>query len=140
MKKSLKWALLLGVGIVLASCQKQSVNFSKSDLYGTWQETGKEAFVRFLTAEQDTIDGEYLYGYEWDQGEDVRPEDLLYHGNGWFKWKLVEAELNEIHLMDNNGAPIPKIYTISKLTADELVYKDEVKREHSFNKVVLKED
>ena len=136
MKNYLKWTLLFGVGLVLASCQKQSVSFSKTDLYGTWQETGTEAFVCFLNAEQDTIDGEYLFGYEWDEGEDVKPEDLKYHGNGWFKWKLVEAELNELHLMDNEGAPIPKIYTISKLTSSEMVYQDNVKREHSFNKVV----
>lgn len=138
MKKSLKWALLFGVGMVLASCQ-QSVSFSKSDLYGTWLEAGTQAYVRFLSAEQDTIDGEYLYGYEWDLNEDVHPEDLVRHGNGWFKWKLVEAELKELHLMDNDGAPIPKIYTVTKLTSSELVYKDNVNREHSFSKVVFKE-
>ena len=134
MKKSLKWTLLLGVIIALASCQQQSVNFSESDLYGTWQEDGTEAYVRFLTAAEDTIDGEYKFGYEWD----VKPEDLIYHGNGWFKWKLVEAELTELHLMDNQGAPIPKIYTVSKLTSTEMLLKDNYKREHSFNKVVLK--
>lgn len=138
MKKSLKWTLLLGVIIALASCQQQSVNFSESDLYGTWQEDGTEAYVRFLTAAEDTIDGEYKFGYEWDLNEDVKPEDLMYHGNGWFKWKLVEAELTELHLMDNQGAPIPKIYTVSKLTSTEMLLKDNYKREHSFNKVVLK--
>ena len=136
MKKSLKWTLLAGVVIALASCQ-QPVNFSESNLYGTWQEDGTQAFVRFLTAAEDTIDGEYKVGYEWDLGEDdVKPEDLLYHGNGWFKWKLVEAELTELHLMDNQGAPIPKIYTVSKLTDTEMLLKDSYKREHSFNKVV----
>ena len=129
--------------MVLASCQQTVDNFQKSDLYGTWQAVGTQEYVCFLSAEKDTIDGDYLYGYEWDEADETEESDMWnpssYHGNGWFKWKLVEAELKELHLMDNDGAPIPKIYTVTKLTSSELVYKDNVNREHSFSKVVFKE-
>lgn len=112
-------------------------SFSEGDLIGTWQEKGKEAFVCF-TSEQDKKDTEYKYGYEWNEAEDVFPEDLVKYGNGWFKWKLVKAELTEIHLMDNGGADIPKIYTVTKLTDTDLEYQDDFKVKHTLQKVVSK--
>lgn len=141
MKKSLKWALLFGVGMVLASCQQTVDNFQKSDLYGTWQAVGTQEYVCFLSAEKDTIDGDYLYGYEWDEADETEESDMWnpssYHGNGWFKWMLQQAELTEIILMSNKGAEFKEIYTVNVLNSTELKYTDKYKRQHSFNKVVL---
>lgn len=63
--------------------------------------------------------------------------DLTPYGNGWFKYKLVKSDLTEIHLMDNGGADIPKVYQVVKLTAGELEYRDEYKNTHRFEKLLI---
>jgi hypothetical protein len=89
--------------------------------------------VRF-TSEQDET-GEYKYGREWDS-EDRSESELLPYGNGWFKYKLKKSDLTEIHLMDNGGALVPKIYVVTKLTAGDLEYKDNFGTTHIFEKVL----
>jgi hypothetical protein len=138
MKKSFIFLALGAVMVAFSACSlfgNKEVSFSESDLIGTWQENGTEAFVRFLT---EKADSDYKYGYEWNEAEDVFPEDLVKYGNGWFKWKLVKADLTEIHLMDNGGAEIPKIYTVTRLTDTDLEYKDDFGVKHAFSKVVSK--
>ena len=138
MRKSiLRIALVAMVGAVVASCSLGTEpTFQESDLLGLWQEDGKEAFVRF-TADKDST-GVYKYGCEWNEGEGVSESDLTKYGNGWFKWKLVKADLTEIHLMENGGADIPKVYTVRKLTDTELLYEDDFKNVHSFQKMAGK--
>ena len=138
MKKSFIFLALGAVMVAFSACSlfgNKEVSFSESDLIGTWQENGTEAFVRFLT---EKADSEYKYGYEWNEAEDIFPEDLVKYGNGWFKWKLVKADLTEIHLMDNSGAEIPKVYTVTQLTDTDLEYKDDFGVKHAFSKVVSK--
>ena len=140
MKKSiLRIALVAMVGAVVASCGMEPT-FQENDLLGLWKEDDTEAFVRF-TSEKDST-GVYKFGYEWDEGDGVFESDRTNidskYGNGWFKWKLVKADLTEIHLMENGGAELPKVYTVSKLTDTELQYKDDFKVTHSFQKVVRK--
>lgn len=122
----------------MTSCfgSSEEPTFIENDLLGLWQEKGTEAYVRF-TSEQDET-GEYKYGREWDESEDIFESDLLPYGNGWFKYKLVQSDLTEIHLMDNGGAEVPKIYVVTKLTDTELQYKDNFGTTHSFDKVVEK--
>ena len=122
----------------MTSCfgSSEEPTFVENDLLGLWQETGTEAYVRFTSEKDDT--GEYKYGREWDESEDIFESDLLPYGNGWFKYKLVQSDLTEIHLMDNGGAEIPKIYVVTKLTDTELQYKDNFGTTHSFDKVVEK--
>ena len=138
MRKSiLRIALVAMVGAVVASCSLGTEpTFQENDLLGLWQEDGTEAFVRFSSEKDST--GVYKYGCEWNEGEGVFESDLTMYGNGWFKWKLVKADLTEIHLMENGGADIPKVYTVIKLTDTELQYKDDFKNVHSFQKVVGK--
>ena len=138
MRKSiLRIALVAMVGALVASCSLGTEpTFQENDLLGLWQEDGKGAFVRF-TADKDST-GVYKYGCEWNEGEGVFESDLTKYGNGWFKWKLVKADLTEIHLMENGGADIPKVYTVRKLTDTELLYEDDFKNVHSFQKVVGK--
>ena len=138
MRKSiLRIALVAMVGAVVASCSLGTEpTFQENDLLGLWQEDGKGAFVRF-TADKDST-GVYKYGCEWNEGEGVFESDLTMYGNGWFKWKLVKADLTEIHLMENGGADIPKVYTVRKLTDTELLYEDDFKNVHSFQKMAGK--
>lgn len=137
-QRSLVVGFLVVVAIAMTSCFGPSNEpyFVEADLLGLWQETGTEAYVRF-TAEQDET-GEYKYGCEWDESEDIFESDLQPYGNGWFKYKLVKSDLTEIYLMDNGGAEIPKIYVVTKLTDTALQYKDDFGTTHSFDKVVEK--
>ena len=107
----------------------------EADLLGLWQEQNTEVFVRFTNEADDS--GEYHYGREWDESEDIFENDLQPYGNGWFKYKLVKTDLTEIHLMDNGGADIPKVYQVLKLTAGELQYKDDYGKTHTLDKVVV---
>lgn len=124
--------------IAMTSCfgsnPPEVIKFKEADLLGLWQETGTEAYVRF-TSEKDE-EGEYKYGREWNESEDIFESDLLPYGNGWFKYKLVQSDLTEIHLMDNGGAEVPKVYVVTKLTAGDLEYKDDFGTTHVFEKVI----
>ena len=142
MRKSiLRIALVAMVGAVVASCSLGTEpTFQENDLLGLWKEDDTEAFVRF-TSEKDST-GVYKFGYEWDEGDGVFESDRTNidskYGNGWFKWQLVKADLTEIHLMEYGGAELPKVYTVRKLTDTELLYEDDFKNVHSFQKMAGK--
>lgn len=131
---------LMAIALCLTGCFDfgggAEETFKESDLYGLWQEDGTEHYVRFLTATQDPMEGVYHFGKEWNEDERVYEDRLVYHGNGWFKWQLVQSDLTEIHLMDNGGADIPKVYVVTQLNSTTLVYQDTYKKSHSFSKVV----
>ena len=124
------------VAIAMTSCfgpnPPEVIEFKEADLLGLWQEQNTQAYVRF-TSEQDDK-GEYKYGRQWNESEDIYEEDLKPYGNGWFKYKLVKNDLTEIHLMDNGGADIPKVYVVEKLTEYELKYKDDLGKTHHYYK------
>ena len=129
------------MGAVVASCSLGTEpTFQENDLLGLWKEDDTEAFVRF-TSEKDST-GVYKFGYEWDEGDGVFESDRTNidskYGNGWFKWQLVKADLTEIHLMEYGGAELPKVYTVRKLTDTELLYEDDFKNVHSFQKMAGK--
>lgn len=133
-KRTILFGVLAIVAMVMISCQSDKPTFQEADLLGLWQENGQEAFVRF-TAEKDST-GEYKYGREWDESDEMSESDLKPYGNGWFKYKLVKSDLTEIHLMDNGGADISKVYTVLNLTEDALEYKDDRGVTTTFAKVV----
>lgn len=140
MKKSFKFFLMALVGISLASCDMfNKPTYQLSDLQGLWQEHNLDHYVRFTTEKSD--EANYLYGREWDEGEGVWEEDLKPYGNGWFKYKFeTSGNLTEIHLMDNGGAEIPKVYVVTVLNDTNLEYyeKDNKSKKSSFSKVVEK--
>ncbi len=140
MKKRIVLSVLATIAVVMTSCfgpgpNPEEVEFKQADLLGLWQEQNTEVFVRFTNEADES--GEYHYGREWDESEDVFESDLQPYGNGWFKYKLVKTDLTEIHLMDNGGADIPKVYQVLKLTAGELQYKDDYGKTHTLDKVVV---
>ena len=145
-KKILFPSVLAIIAIVMTSCflnPEPEVVFEEANLLGLWgrdkiagQDSVPVKFVRF-TGEIDES-GEYKYGRQWDESEDVGESDLQPYGNGWFKYKLVKNNLTEIHLMDNGGAEIPKVYVVVKLTDTELQYKNELGTVTKFEKIVEK--
>jgi len=151
MKKLYYLAVAAIVAISFSSCQSgnNTPAFSLTDLQGLWQKNNSLEFVRFTT-EQSEETG-YLLGREWDEDDSeglavyeldlIEARETLGHpGNGWFKYKFETKDggLHELHLMDNQGAEIPKEYIVSKLTSTELVYyeKDKENWKYSFIKVV----
>ena len=141
MRKIYYLALVALVGIAFSSCNMlgpSKPEYRLSDLQALWLENGTEHYVRFTTEQSD--EQKYLYGREWDEAEEVYEEALKPYGNGWFKYLFeTTGSLTEIHLMDNGGAEIPKVYVVSKLTSTELEYyeKDRKNNKFAFSKVVL---
>jgi len=137
-------ALVALMGIALSSCSLiggggNEPSFQLSDLQGLWLEKGTEHYVRFTTEQSD--EPKYLYGREWDEAEDIYEDQLKPYGNGWFKyWFESNGGLHELHLMDNEGAEIPKEYIVSKLTDTALEYyeKDKKSNKFYFDRVVVK--
>lgn len=149
MRKFYYLVLVALVGVALSSCSLMGgggndPEYRLSDLQALWQENGTEHYVRFTTEQSDETG--YLYGREWDEAEEVYEQDLIdarqtlgHPGNGWFKYQFeTKGNLTEIHLMDNGGAEIPKVYVVSKLTSTDLEYyeKDRKTNKFYFTKVV----
>jgi len=153
-KKNFKFLLIALAAATLSSCNmfnRNTPEYQLSDLLGLWLEKNDptEHYVRFTDENSD--ENPYLLGREWneyygDEDQAVYEQDLLdqrardsYPGNGWFKyWLEKSGELTEIHLMDNGGAEIPKIYVVTKLTDTALEYyeKDRKTNKYAFEKVV----
>ncbi len=151
MKKFYYLAICAVVSVVLTGCfgfggsTTDTPSFKLSDLQGYWLENHTQHYVNFTTERSDEYP--YYLGYEWDEADEVIEQDILdaradlgHPGNGWFKYdfKTSGGDLTEIHLMDNGGADIPKIYIVSKLTETTLEYyeKDHSTIKYSFEKVV----
>ena len=140
-KSALRLLFFALAGAAMTGCiPTTQPTFYLHDLQGLWQENNTEHYVRFTTEQSD--EPGYLYGREWDEAEDICEEDLQPHGNGWFKY-LFETDnqkLTEIHLMDNGGAEIPKIYVVTKLNSTTLEYyeKDHKAITFRFQKMVEK--
>lgn len=108
------------------SCNpNEEVSFRESDLYGKWQ-----AATLFYTYSSDHT------GKTWDTADDVNEDEAMS-----FTWELKQAELTHIYVTqtDRNSvepmAAVPKVYTVTTLTADKLVYEDEYGKTYSFSKV-----
>jgi len=134
MKRNLKFILVALVGFSLASCNmfNPPTEYKLSDLQGLWQNDKYATWhVRFTNEAAD--EKNYYWGCEWgDFGDDVKEEDLVFHGNGWFKYSFISAELIEIHKMDEDWAEEPKIYIVTKLTDTELNYYDKKDKNSKF--------
>lgn len=142
MKKFFKLATVVLAVLALASCQKE-VSFPQADLQGVWQDVNGQQETYYNFTAEKTNEDPYQWAYEWlidneDSGNSVLESDVLAekHGNGWFKYKLVKAELTEIHMMTISEAEAPVIYTVNKLTDTELSFTDQRNRVHNCKKIV----
>ncbi len=125
------FAVLCVLAGAFTSCTP-TVEFDEIELIGKWKAPSESApasafqYCIFLEDKDDT--GEYRLGKFWDEGEGTYESDLGYDitdlKNGWFKWKLTDNELMEIHLMEYGWAEVPQRYTITTLSAATLTYED----------------
>jgi len=119
MKKILFYlSMCIVVSILAVSCEKDEPFFDQSLLTGKWQS------------------GTLFYKYHangtggtWDTADDVLEEEAQE-----FTWTLVSAELTHIHICEI-GCDIPKVYTVTELTATSLRYHDDFGVNWTFTKV-----
>ena len=109
MKKVLKLALLAIVAAVACtSCNKEGKEIGTRDqLLGRWQ-SGQEYIVFY----DDNAGDGYAWGKEWNEADGTQESDLVYHGNGWFRWTKNKDTLFEYHTMDLTEVPIAHRYKI----------------------------
>lgn len=88
-------------------------------ILGQWRNDDSPLAFRVFTNEN--ADDGFCWGYEWDESEDVYVSDLVYQGNGWFRWRIEGNQLLELHMMEASDAVVPVVHTIQKLHEDRLV-------------------
>ena len=106
------------LSLLAVSCEPEAESFDQSLLIGKWQ--SGTLFYKYLS------DGT---GGTWDTGDDVTEAEAQA-----FTWTLVASELTHIHLLESGGS-VPKIYTVTELTATSLKYEDDFGVKFSFTKV-----
>ncbi len=109
---------IVAVGALFTSCGPiEQEFFDVNLLYGKWR-SGTE-FWRYDTNGN---------GATWDTADDVTESEAQR-----FTWTLVADELTQIHVISMGGS-VPKVYTVTELTATTLRYHDDFKS-YSFTKV-----
>lgn len=68
-------------------------------------------------------------GATWDTADDVTEDEAQE-----FTWTIDKDQLKQIHIIVNGGN-VPKVYTITNLTATSMEYKDEYGKIESFSKL-----
>ena len=113
--------MFLLVSILAVSCEPiEEEFFEETFLIGKWQ--SGTLFYKYL-------DGGT--GATWDTADDVTEEEAQE-----YTWTLVNAELTHIHILEIGGS-VPKVYTLTELTATSLKYHDDFGVEFSFTKVTI---
>lgn len=86
---------------------------------GKWCEADMPTHYRVYY--DDACDEEgFFWAKEWNEDDDVYEEDLIYHGNGWFKWKMNKHHFIEIHIGDQNNLQVPIMVAFSNLSDSTL--------------------
>jgi len=116
--KKLIVCLLVVFSIILNSCTDEEPSFDESLLIGKW--VSGTVYYKYVA--------DYT-GKTWDTADDVTEAEAQL-----FTWTLVQSELTHIHIMETGGN-VPKVYTVTELTATSLKYKDDFGKSYSFVKV-----
>ena len=119
MKKTLLYLTMLTVVTLLAvSCTKTETTYDQTLLTGKWQ--SGTLFYKYFA------DGT---GGTWDTSDNVTEAEAQA-----FTWTLVKDLLTQIHVLQIGGS-VPKVYTVTELTATSLKYHDDFGVNFSFTKV-----
>lgn len=104
--------------VLFNSCEEDETFFQESFLMGKW--VSGTVYYKYLS--------DYS-GKTWDTSDDVTEAEAQS-----FTWTLVKSELTHIHIMEVGGN-VPKVYTVTELTATSLKYKDGFGKTFSFSKL-----
>ena len=110
--------VFMSFSVLFNSCTKDEEFFQESFLIGKW--VSGTVYYKYLS--------DYS-GKTWDTADDVTEAEAQP-----FTWTLVKSELTHIHIMVVGGN-IPKVYTVTELTATTLRYKDDFGKSYSFTKL-----
>ncbi|HAM09859.1 MAG TPA: hypothetical protein DCP74_06200 [Bacteroidales bacterium] len=109
------------ISFMAVSCEvTEEESFDQSLLTGKWK--SGTLFYKYLA------DGT---GGTWDTSDDVTEAEAQA-----FTWTLVKSELTHIHLLEIGGS-VPKIYTVTELTATSLKYEDDFGVKFAFTRVSI---
>ncbi len=116
--KKLVGCMIILMSLIFSSCEEEQTSFQSSFLIGKW--VSGTVYYKYLSNNSGTT---------WDTSDDVTEAE----GQA-FTWSLVESELTHIHIIETGGT-VPKVYTVTELTATSLKYKDSFGKTFSFTKV-----
>ncbi len=127
-----KMIYLVGItllsALVLSSCSKDEdteISYNKDLLIGKWLGYG----VNNTETEYYRYDANGS-GETWDTSDDV------HEGEGTnFTWTLDASLLTQIYILKTDSSGVPEAYTVTQLTSNSLVYKDDFGKSFSFKKV-----
>lgn len=100
---------------------EEEVPHADSLIVGKWQNTANSGWYKVYYDDYDE-DTQSFWGKEWNEAEDVKEDDLNYHGNGWFRREKKGKQLHEYATMDYRDVPIHRGYVIRLSSSDSLVY------------------
>lgn len=133
MKKLVLFLLCLVIAFGFSACNNKpsnTINIHESDLYGKWQEGS--VYERYYASMIERIlpngDTVKVNGTTWDAGDDITEDEAQL-----FIWTLTGNTLKHEHV--GTFVTVPKLYSISALSAHSLTYKDEYGVTHHFSKV-----
>lgn len=110
----------VSIALLSTSCTKEEdKDFDQQLLLGKWV-SGTD-FYRYDAGGT---------GVNWDTADDVKESE-----GKKFTWTLVKEDLTHIHIMDSGEAEVPKVYTVTELSATTLSYKDDFGNSHTYTKV-----
>ncbi len=109
---------------IFVSCETDDASFDETLLTGKWlsdaqTQPDKNTYYKYLANGT---------GATWDIDDDVTEEEAQE-----FTWSLVKSELTHIHILEMGGT-VPKVYTVTELTASKLEYYDDFKS-FSYSKI-----
>lgn len=110
-------------------------NVINSYVVGRWQNTDDTGWYCVF---YDEVDDEGMcWGKEWNESENVLEEDLPFHKNGWFRWRIKDGVLHKFAVMNMSNAIIHKSYSVIKMKDNMLVMQEEryASNRYSFVKV-----
>ena len=132
MKKLLYCVIGLMLVFGLSACDGGStpIDIDESLLYGTWQEGSVyeryyASSIDFMLPNGDTVQ---VNGTTWDVADDISEDEAQA-----FNWTLTGATLIHEHVA--TYVTVPKVYTITSLTSNELVYEENYENMHDTHRL-----
>lgn len=105
-------------------------------MVGKWQNAENPKWYKVYYDDPDDEEG-FFWGKEWNEADDTLEEDLMYHGNGWFRWREDGKLLTELHTMDVRSVPIAKIWKVqhfsSRTPNDSLILTEADRKTHHYH-------
>lgn len=112
-------------------------NVINSYVVGRWQNIDNKGWYCVFYGEVD--EEGMCWGKEWDESENVMEEDLPFHKNGWFKWRIKDGVLHEFAVMNMSDVIIYKSYKVIDMKNNMLVMQEELHDSYKYSFVRVDE-